>query len=63
MPDPKKKLPDVKTFFTDPANQEDADFFRGVFDHLLQERAAKEAEEREASGGNKTFLQRLFDGE
>ena len=57
------KLPSIKELFSDPAHQEDANFFREVFSYLSAEQKAKIEEERRKRGEGKTLLQRMFDSE
>lgn len=55
--------PDLQKFLTDPAFQADRDLLKGVIDARLKELADKQAEENKNKKDERTFLQRLFDGE
>lgn len=58
----KEKI-DIQKFLSDPAFTEERDFLRGVFDAFKQQDAETAEKKKKESGGDKSILQRLFDGE
>lgn len=55
----KKALPDIKTFLSDPQFQGDKDFFFGLFDAYMTQKA-EEARKRQESEEPQSLFDQMF---